>query len=299
MRVWPWSETGGRGECVLDRAPDGNARSRERRFATALERFKLTSLSGLSKRLEIEDRRQVADVGDFVGGGRVRQEGAGVVVLEFLHRAPAHALNKAAEDLPAVDAGLIGMPMSMSMSTRVTRSSPVKRSISTSPRPRRSECSTGTAVPLPVSRVQVHAGRGVEPSLAERDAFEVGALNQLGKRHAAIRSTLIPNVALGKTHVRRRRGESARSIRQQAWRGEVGESGFDPASRVERGGPVQVRAADAAVGEVLLFSSVLVVVTRTERVGDAQVVSDELADARVDTLAHFGATVADLHGPVG
>ena len=52
--------------------------------------------------------------------------------------------------------------------------------------------------------------------------------------------------------------------------------------------------AEAAVGDVLLFFSVEVGMTRTASIGSAKRVGDELADLGVEPLAHLGPAGRDL-----
>ena len=58
--------------------------------------------------------------------------------------------------------------------------------------------------------------------------------------------------------------------------------------------PFKSVLAEAAVGEVLLFFSVDVGMTRTASSGSANAVGDDLADLGVEPLAHLGAAGRDL-----
>lgn len=229
-----------RGERFLDRAPDREP-EQERRFADGFGPLQAHIAVGIVEQVEIEHRRQIADVRDLVRRRRVRQQHAAVRVLQLLGGAPAHPLDEGPEQLAAVDA-------------RVDRYADVHEHVDA-----RDAQFAGEAVDLdlgdrravgeveerrPLARiaVQVHPGRGIEPALAERDAFEVGTLDEFGKGHAAIRGALVPDETFGELHVRRRRGEAAGRVGEER-RGEVGEASLDPTRRVERGGAVQVRAA--------------------------------------------------------
>src|SRR5207237_3899256 len=57
---------------------------------------------------DVEDGREVADGGDFVSGGGMGEEFAAGAVFQFFGGDPAHALDEAADDLAAVDAGVQG-----------------------------------------------------------------------------------------------------------------------------------------------------------------------------------------------
>src|ERR1019366_5887656 len=56
--------------------------------------------------VDVEDRRQILNVGDLVRGRRVREEVALGVVAQLFVRQPAHPLDERACDLAAVDAGI-------------------------------------------------------------------------------------------------------------------------------------------------------------------------------------------------
>ena len=88
---------------VANRLAHGN-RQHQRRFAHGFAAVNHIFLRRVLEQRHVENLRRVADGRDFVSVRRVRQQPALVVPLEFLGRQPAHALHKAAFDLPAVDA---------------------------------------------------------------------------------------------------------------------------------------------------------------------------------------------------
>ena len=166
-------------------------------------------------------------------------------------------------------AGLSERPMSMRMSTRVTDSSPVRRSISTS--------DDGGAVGEVEERVapaglavEVDAGRGVEARVRRGRRAPRRPAGRARRRRADRPGRRTSNTpAALETDVRRR------------GRDPVGGRGEVPARPPRRAGPSSVSQArsaavpfrsvlaEAAVGEVLLFFSVEVGITRTASIGSA------------------------------
>jgi hypothetical protein len=71
--------------------------------------------------------------------------------------------------------------------------------------------------------VEVHAGRGVEPALAEVHALEVRAADDLLKRHAVPRRAAVPHEAVLEDDVVRRRGDSVFHVREDVLRTELRE----------------------------------------------------------------------------
>ena len=144
-------------------------------------------------------------------------------------------------------------------------------------------------------RVEIHAGRGVEAALAEGDALEVGTCGQLLRTSCAARARGRRRRRRRRTRRarrRRRRRRCARSSRRRHLPGARG-CGGRRRRRRRRSGP---RALDAAVGEVLLFFSVVVGIDdHASSRSTPSSSATSCADLRVHALAHLRRAGRHLH----
>ncbi len=111
--------------------------------------------------------------------------------------------------------------------------------------------------------IEVDAGRGVEAAGAEVDALAAGVGAQRAEGDADFGAAGVEDGVVGEAHVARRGREALGRI-GEAVGGELREAPLDLLAGVDRGGAVEVGARrEAAVGEVLLFFSVRVGISRT------------------------------------
>ncbi len=131
------------------------------------------------------------------------QQFAALGVAQFLGSYPTHSLNKSADDLAAIDAGVegdAGVHEQIDAGDFHLAGETIDEHFAA--RGAVGEIEEGVA--LAGFTVEVDTGRDVEAALAEVDAFEIRAADELRKRHFRIGCAIVPDHAVLEDDIFRR-----------------------------------------------------------------------------------------------